>query len=116
MAGGGAYDRIGHAGRSTYLAVRQGKLPSAKAFKLAERDKTMSEEKQKSSFMQELDRWSDSNIISPLYAGESSPDDWMEAVERVKKAIREKVLQSYRNGQAAGPRQPVKQREKVFQR
>jgi len=67
--------------------------------------------------MQELDRWSDSNVISPLYAGESSPEDWMEAVERVKKAIRAKVLESYRNGQVAGPRQPAQQeRRRVYQR
>lgn len=77
----------------------------------------MSEQQEKpSSFMQELDRWSDSNVISPLYAGESSAEDWMDAVERVKKAIRQKVLESYRNGQVAGPRQPVAARGKVFQR
>jgi hypothetical protein len=75
----------------------------------------MSEEKQ-SSFMTELDRWTDANVISPLFAGESSPDDWMEAVERVKKAIRQKVLESYRNGQVAGPRQAVQERRRVYQR
>ena len=75
----------------------------------------MSGEKQ-SSFMQELDRWSEANVISPLFAGESSPDDWMEAVERVKKAIRAKVLESYRNGQVAGPRQPAQERRRVPQR
>ena len=62
----------------------------------------MSEQKPM-SFMQELDRWSDSNVISPLLA-DSDPEKWLEAAERVKKAIREKVLQSYRNGQAAGPK------------
>jgi len=89
----------------------QGKQPTAKAFKLAERDTNMSEEKQ-SSFMTELDRWTDANVISPLFAGETSPDDWMEAVGRVKKAIRAKVLESYRNGQAMGPRQPAQERRK----
>lgn len=54
--------------------------------------------------MQELDRWSEANVISPLYAGESDPEEWMQAVERVKKAIRAKVLESYRNGQVAGPK------------
>ena len=76
-------------------------------------------EQTRSSFMQELDRWSDANVISPLYAGESSPDDWMEAVERVKKAIRQKVLESYRNGQVAGPRlgrAPGPERQPVLQR
>ncbi len=61
-------------------------------------------EQTKTSFMQELDRWSETNVISPLYAGESDPEEWMEAVERVKKAIRQKVLESYRNGQVTGPR------------
>ena len=62
---------------------------------------------QKVSFMQELDMWTNSNVISPLFASETSPDDWEDAVERVKKAIRAKVLESYRNGQVAGPRQAL---------
>ena len=98
----------------------QGKLPAAEAFKLAERDKTMSEqEKEKSSFMQELDRWTESTIIGPLFASEVDGEDWEPAIERIKKAIREKVLDSYRNGLRAKPRQPrqpaVEQR-RVFQR
>jgi hypothetical protein len=93
----------------------QGKQPTAKAFKLAERDTNMSEQEKKPSYMEELDRWIDANVISPLYAGESSPDDWMDAVARVKKAIKQKTLESYRNGQAAGPRQPVQERRRVYQ-
>lgn len=31
---------------------------------------------------------------------------WMETVQQVKKAIREKVLESYHNGRAAGPATP----------
>ena len=64
----------------------------------------MSEEKQKSSFMQELDQWSDSNVIGPLYPSDADTANFDGAVERVKRAIRAKVLESYRNGQAAGPR------------
>jgi len=64
----------------------------------------MSEQKQ-SSFMQELDRWTESTVIGPLFASETIEDDWEPAIERVKKAIRAKVLESYRNGQVAGPRQ-----------
>jgi hypothetical protein len=86
----------------------QGKLRTAEAFKLAERDKTMSEQKQ-SSFMQELDGWTEATIIGPLFASETDQEDWEPAIERVKKAIREKVLVSYRNGQAAGPRQARKE-------
>jgi hypothetical protein len=63
----------------------------------------MSEQKQ-SSFMQELDRWTESTIIGPLFASETDGEDWEPAIERVKKAIRQKVLESYRNGQVAGPR------------
>ena len=95
----------------------QGKRPTAKAFKLAERDINMSEqEKQKSSFMEELDGWTESTIIGPLFASETDQEDWEPAIERVKKAIRQKVLESYRNGQAAGPRQPVQERRRVYQR
>ena len=79
----------------------QGKQPTAKAFKLAERDKKMSEEKEKSSFMQELDRWTAVNVADALYfaAQEGDPGGvgmrWSSASRR---RIREKVLQSYRNG------------------
>jgi hypothetical protein len=95
----------------------QGKQPTAKAFKLAERDKNMSEEKQ-SSFMTELDRWSESNVIGPLFASETGEEDWDAAIGRVKKAIRQKVLESYRNGQLAGPRQPApaQERRRAYQR
>ena len=90
----------------------QGKQPTAKAFKLAERDTNMSEEKQ-SSFMTELDRWSESNVISPLFASVAEEgEEWEPVIERVKKAIRAKVLESYRNGQVAGPRQPAQERRK----
>src|SRR6266568_8621584 len=85
----------------------QGKLPTAKAFKLAERDKYMSEQK---NFMQQLDEWTIATVINPLFEtaqleGDEYPQEWDEAAERVLKAIREKVLESYRNGQAAAPRQ-----------
>jgi len=39
----------------------QGKLPAAKAFTLAERDKFMSEQEKSMSFMQELDLWGDAS-------------------------------------------------------
>ena len=57
----------------------------------------MSEE-QKVSFMQDLDRWTDENIVLPLFNTDANQDDWEEGVARVKQAIRQKVLQSYRNG------------------
>ena len=63
--------------------------------------------------MQELDRWSESTIIGPLLSSETDPEDWEISIERVKKAIRTKVLESYRNGQVAGPRQAARVPQKV---
>jgi hypothetical protein len=60
----------------------------------------MSEEKK--SFMEELDLWSDANVVGPFSSGD--PDQsWPAVVEQVKKAIRQKVLESYRNGQGVNP-------------
>ena len=95
----------------------QGKQPTAKAFKLAERDKHMSEqEKAKSSFMEELDKWTEESVLLPLFGTDSNQDDWQAVEEKVKKAIRAKVLESYRNGQAVGPRQPAQDRRRAYQR
>ena len=76
-------------------------LPAAKAFTLAERDKHMSE--QKTSFMTELDAWTKETVIEPLYkAWNADSEDFdQETFAQVRHAIREKVLESYRNGQAA---------------
>jgi hypothetical protein len=65
----------------------------------------MSEQKQ-SSFMEELDRWTEITVINPLHEAITEGDgaDCDATCEAVKKAIRFKVLESYRNGQAAGPR------------
>jgi len=48
-------------------------------------------------YMQEIDRWLDG-----LLAG--LPQD---ARNEAKRAIREKILESYHNGQAAGPKPPA---------
>jgi len=63
----------------------------------------MSEQK-KPSFMQELDLWSDENVFRPLFGTDPNQDDWSGIEHQVKAAIRAKVLESYRNGQQAGPR------------
>ena len=60
--------------------------------------------------MQELDQWSRAAVIDPLlYAGAQSVDDgdsqWEEAAEGAAKAIKAKVLESYRNGLATGRQQ-----------
>ena len=63
---------------------------------------------QRLNYMQELDLWTETNVINPLHESITEGDgaDCDEAVEQIKKAIRTKVLESYRNGQAAGPAKP----------
>lgn len=70
----------------------------------------MSEQEKKSSFMQELDKWSEAEIISPLlYAGAQSVEDEDFDCEEIgaekKKLLRAKMLESYRNGLAMGRRE-----------
>lgn len=70
----------------------------------------MSDQNNSKSYMQALDEWTDECVIRPLsHALMSGPD---EAVTRakaiVRKAIREKALESYHNGQAAAPTQAFK--------
>ena len=71
----------------------------------------MSEQK-RSNYMRQLDGWTDEIVITPLWDVAAhlqdtealDPDEQVRLVsEDVKKAIREKVLESYRNGQKAGP-------------
>jgi hypothetical protein len=64
---------------------------------------------QKISFMQQLDEWRENTVINPLLSSDGDPDEYVggEAIEQIQKAIRGKVLESYRNGQAAGPRRAV---------
>ena len=70
----------------------------------------MSEQKQ--SYMSELDKWTEETILTPLAEAwlgyyETPGQEFKDRVQEVKaetqKRIREKVLESYRNGQAAGP-------------
>jgi len=52
-----------------------------------------------------LDQWTESYVVNPLiYAhAEDGEKGWRRCTEEIKRAIRDKVLESYRNGQAAGP-------------
>jgi hypothetical protein len=75
-------------------------------YQLLAKGTSMSE--QKTSFMAELDLWSEANIVGPLFHTDPNQDDWEDRVAQVKKAIRTKVLDSYRNGQSAGPRKVFK--------
>ena len=54
---------------------------------------------QKSNYMSQLDDWTLTNIIDPLLRSE--PNDVM--IAGIMKAIREKTLESYRNGQESKP-------------
>ena len=56
---------------------------------------------QKTNFMATLDEWTSENVFRSLY--ETEKDNWHPVMREVEKAIRAKVLESYRNGQAAGP-------------
>ncbi len=61
---------------------------------------------QKTGYMTELDSWTNQVVIAPLL------DRGPQAISDVQKAIREKVLESYRNGQKAGPRRPQNKQQK----
>jgi hypothetical protein len=61
------------------------------------------------TFMQQLDEWTNDTIIVPF--GNACFDGGEEEYHRVtadiQKAVREKVLESYRNGQQAGVTKPA---------
>ncbi len=75
------------------------------------------------AFMDRLNQWTAEHVVSPVReayqeydAKTEVPEDKREEVldgklAAVEKTIREKVLQSYRNGQKAGPRSVGEQRK-----
>ncbi len=72
---------------------------------------------QKVSYMVSLDEWTDASIIDVLSdAFLKGEDATIDAQEYVRKAIREKVLESYRNGQDATQRRVVPQRGRVWKK
>jgi hypothetical protein len=67
----------------------------------------MSEQQTKpKSFMEELDQWIDDEVFEKLYViwGASQDGDMTATAESVKKAIKQKVLDSYHNGLRAAQR------------
>lgn len=50
------------------------------------------------TYMQELDRWTDTTVLAPLFDAVDAGKGIEEALENARKAIRIKVLESYRNG------------------
>jgi len=63
------------------------------------------------SYMQEVDAWL-TQVLTTLESGESEAH-WL---ERVKPQIKAKLLESYRNGQKAGPSRPVSSERRPEQR
>jgi hypothetical protein len=61
---------------------------------------------QKLSYMAQLDAWTEKSVLQVLSdAYLNGPEEVIiNAQDEVRRAIRAKVLESYRNGQAAGPR------------
>ena len=62
--------------------------------------------------MAELDQWIDSAVVQPLLYGDDPTDpnarSLQDIADQVFQAIRDKVLESYRNGQKAGAAKPVR--------
>lgn len=58
------------------------------------------------NYMSQLDQWSEQSVIAPLAdAYTHGPEEVIvRAKQLVRRAIREKVLESYHNGQNARPR------------
>ena len=56
--------------------------------------------------MEELDQWTTEAVIEPLMYGDPDEDpnarSWEDIADQVRQGIRQKVLESYRNGQKAG--------------
>jgi hypothetical protein len=62
------------------------------------------------SFMQELDAWTETKVITPLHEAITDGDSGAceKACESIQKAIRTRVLESYHNGQKAGVTAPAR--------
>src|SRR5580704_11887694 len=110
-------DRPGRPRRSCSPCSEQGKLPAAKAFRLAERDKHMSEEKLN---MAGVDAWIDSEVITsrevlgvePDASDEELEGAWDRANDDIRRKVRQKIQEAYNDGCKAGARQ-VREETKV---
>lgn len=66
------------------------------------------------SYMQQLEVWVDEQVIGPIIDAaqpEVEESEAEEVAKRVKHAIKEKMLESYRNGQASAGRASGKARQ-----
>jgi hypothetical protein len=60
---------------------------------------------QKINYMAQLDAWTESNVLAPLlWTGEEGETEELsdDTLQRVKQGIRQKVLESYKNGLRSG--------------
>jgi hypothetical protein len=97
--------RIGSLAARHIRAASKASCPLPKHSGLPKGTNHMSE--QKKSFMQELDQWTDANVIDPLLDTgfeDFDADVLRERVGRIRQAIRQKVLESFRNGQQTAPK------------
>lgn len=82
--------------------------------------KQTDQNKNQSGYLAELDAWVEHFVIRPLYEAwrlqeDQGPSKHTEetvnqTVTTVRKSIKDKVLESYRNGQEVGPRREFKRR------
>jgi hypothetical protein len=82
-------------------------LQTAKAPRAERKEQPMfQQDKANKNYMEELDAWTNAEVIVPLYTAfaKDSEEVYSDAARAVEKAIRGKVLESYHNGQQAGPR------------
>lgn len=63
---------------------------------------------EKQNYMSQLDDWMEENVLEPLYHAFTPEDVDAEAVTRVRKAIKQKVLGSYHNGLKTKAPQTIK--------
>ena len=78
----------------------------------------MSEQKT-TSYMQELNQWIGAKVVDPLRYGDA-PDDPNarsdeDIIDQVYQSIRDKVLESYRNGLKAGAAKPARKESRYAQ-
>ena len=78
------------------------------------------------SYMNELDTWTESTLINPLFAAwerqqqdqdvAAANEEVERVIDEVKKTLRAKVLESYRNGQNKQGQTPAKQPQRNWGR
>lgn len=71
---------------------------------------------EKAGYMSQLEEWISEQVIEPLCHTFTSGDEDAAVIENVFKAIKAKMLESYRNGQNAPVQKPYQAQEKPSNR